>query len=135
MPLEIKKTVQQMVDEANGQIETLSLADAMKMHGQPGVTFIDIRDPRELWRDGMVPEAINAARCMLETCIDPHRPYAKDYFQTGKKLVFFCAGAWRSALSTKTAQDMGLTPVAHFEGGFGAWKKAGGPVETVEPKK
>ena len=72
---------------------------------------------------------------MLEMWIDPKSPYAKEFFQTGNKFVFFCAGAWRSALATKTAQDMGLTPVAHFEGGFGAWKKAGGPVETVEPKK
>ena len=126
MPLEVKKTVKQMVDEANGQIETLSLAEAIKVHGQPGVTFIDIRDPRELWRDGTIPGAINVTRGMLEMWIDPESPYAKDYFQTGNKFVFFCAGAWRSALATKTAQDMGLTPVAHFEGGFGAWKKAGG---------
>jgi rhodanese-related sulfurtransferase len=135
MPLKIKKTVKQMVDEANGQIETLPLAEAMKAHGQPGVTFIDIRDPRELWRDGTIPGSINVTRGMLEMWIDPESPYAKDYFQNGNKFVFFCAGAWRSALATKTAQDMGLTPVAHLEGGFGAWKKAGGPVEKVEPRK
>ena len=74
MPLKIKKTVQQMVDEANGQIETLPLADAMKVHGQPGVTFIDIRDPRELWRDGTIPGAINVTRGMLEMWIDPESP-------------------------------------------------------------
>jgi NH3-dependent NAD+ synthetase/rhodanese-related sulfurtransferase len=135
MPLEIKKTVQQMVDEANAAIETLPLAEATKVHGASGITFIDIRDPRELWRDGTIPGAINVTRGMLEMWIDPKSPYAKEFFQTGNKFVFFCAGAWRSALATKTAQDMGLTPVAHFEGGFGAWKKAGGPVETVEPKK
>ena len=100
-----------------------------------GVTFIDIRDPRELWREGTIPGSINVTRGMLEMWIDPESPYAKDYFQNGNKFVFFCAGAWRSALATKTAQDMGLAPVAHFEGGFGAWKKAGGPVEKVEPKK
>ena len=121
MPLEIKKTVKQMVDEANAAIETLPLAEAMAMHGKSGVTFIDIRDPRELWRDGTIPGAINVTRGMLEMWIDPESPYAKEFFQTGNKFVFFCAGAWRSALSTKTAQDMGLTPVAHFEGGFGAW--------------
>ncbi len=123
MPLEIKKTVQQMVDEANAAIETLPLAEAMKAHGS------------SVWRDGTIPGAINVTRGMLEMWIDPKSPYAKEFFQTGNKFVFFCAGAWRSALATKTAQDMGLTPVAHFEGGFGAWKKAGGPVETVEPKK
>jgi rhodanese-related sulfurtransferase len=115
MPLEIKKTVKQMVDEANAAIETLPLAEAIKVHGQPGVTFIDIRDPRELWRDGTIPGAINVTRGMLEMWIDPQSPYAKDYFQNGNKFV--------------------LTPVAHFEGGFGAWKKAGGPVEKVEPKR
>ena len=104
MPLEIKKTVQQMVDEANSQIETLPLVEAMKIHGQPGVTFIDIRDVRELWRDGTIPGAINVTRGMLEMWIDPKSPYAKDYFQTGNKFVFFCAGAWRSALSTRTVE-------------------------------
>ena len=135
MPLKINKTVQQMVDEANRDIETVPVAEAMKLVGQPGITFIDIRDPRELWRDGSIPGAINVTRGMLEMWIDPESPYAKDYFQSGNKFVFFCAGAWRSALATKTAQDMGLTPVAHLEGGLGAWKKAGGPVQKVEPKK
>ena len=110
-------------------------ADAIKLVGQPGVTFIDIRDPRELWRDGSIPGAINVTRGMLEMWIDPESPYAKDYFQSGDKFIFFCAGAWRSALATKTAQDMGLVPVAHLEGGLSAWKKAGGPVVKVEPKK
>ena len=113
----------------------MPVADAIKLVGQPGVTFIDIRDPRELWREGSIPGAINVTRGMLEMWIDPQSPYAKDYFQSGNKFVFFCAGAWRSALATKTAQDMGLTPVAHLEGGLSAWKKAGGPVVKVEPKK
>jgi rhodanese-related sulfurtransferase len=89
MPLNIKKSVQQMVDEADSQIETMPLADVMKLHGQPGVTFIDIRDPRELWRDGTIPGAINVTRGMLEMWIDPGSPYAKDYFQTGNKFIFF----------------------------------------------
>ena len=134
MTLKMKKTVQQMVAEAESQIETLPLAEAMKLHGQEGVTFIDIRDPRELWRDGTIPGAINVTRGMLEMWIDPESPYAKSYFQTGNRFVFFCAGAWRSELATKTAQDMGLAPVASLEGGLSAWKKAGGPVEAVEPR-
>ena len=80
MPLKIKKTVKQMVDEANGQIETLPLAEAMKVHGQPGVTFIDIRDPRELWRDGTIPGAINVTRGMLEMWIDPGEPLRQGLF-------------------------------------------------------
>jgi rhodanese-related sulfurtransferase len=135
MPLKMKKTVQQMVDEASAEIETVATDEALKLVGKPGVTFIDIRDPRELWRDGTIPGAINVTRGMLEMWIDPESPYAKEYFQTGNKFIFFCAGAWRSALATKTAKDMGLLPVAHLEGGLSAWKKAGGPVEKVEPKK
>ena len=135
MPLKIKKTVQQMVDEANGQIETLPLADAMKVHGQPGVTFIDIRDPRELQRDGKVPGAFHCPRGMLEFWIDPASPYHKAKFAEDKRFVFFCAGGLRSALAAQAAQHMGLKPVAHIRGGFGAWKNAGGPVEAPEPPK
>lgn len=134
MALEIRKGIKQLVDEANAEIETLSVDAALALHGQPGVTFIDLRDPRELWRDGGMPGAINVTRGMLEFWIDPNSPYYKDFFASGNKFVFFCAGGMRSALATKTAQDMGLTPVCHIAGGFGAWKKAGAPVETVEPK-
>src|SRR5215475_6111627 len=124
MPLKIKKTVQQMVDEASAEIETVPVADAIELVGQPGVTFIDIRDPRELWRDGSIPGAINVTRGMLEMWIDPESPYAKDYFQGGNWFILFCAGAWRSELAPKTAQDMGLMPVAHHEGCRSAWKNA-----------
>ena len=135
MALKMKKTVRQMVEDADREIETVPVAEAIKLVGKPGITFIDLRDPRELWRDGTIPGSINVTRGMLEMWVDPESPYAKDYFQTGNKFIFFCAGAWRSALATKTAQDMGLAPVAHLEGGLGAWKKAGGPVEKVEPKQ
>jgi rhodanese-related sulfurtransferase len=134
MPLEIKRSVKQMFDESMKEVETLNVEQARSLHGQKGVTFIDLRDPREIWRDGGVPGAINVTRGMLEFWIDPGSPYHKPFFANGDKFVFFCAGGVRSALAAKTAQDMGLTPVAHVEGGFGAWKKAGAPVETVEPK-
>ncbi|MGE0422355.1 MAG: rhodanese-like domain-containing protein [Reyranellaceae bacterium] len=134
MPLEIKRSVKQMFDESMKEVETLNVDQAKAMHGEKGVTFIDLRDPREIWRDGGVPGAINVTRGMLEFWIDPGSPYHKPFFANGDKFVFFCAGGVRSALAAKTAQDMGLTPVAHIEGGFGAWKKAGAPVETVEPK-
>ena len=134
MPLNIKKGIKELCDEASAEIETLSVEQAQALHGKDGVTFIDIRDPRELWRDGGVPGAINVTRGMLEFWIDPASPYYKEFFNSGNKFVFFCAGGLRSALATKTAQDMGLTPVCHIEGGFGAWKKAGAPVEPVAPK-
>ena len=134
MPLEIKKSVKEMFAEASSAIETLGVEQAKAQLDTPGVTFIDLRDPREIWRDGGVPGAINVTRGMLEFWIDPGSPYHKEFFANGDRFVFFCAGGVRSALATKTAQDMGLTPVCHIEGGFGAWKKAGAPVLTVEPK-
>jgi rhodanese-related sulfurtransferase len=134
MPLQIRKSVKDMVAEASAQVETLTVEQACALHGRPDVTFVDLRDPRELWREGGVPGAVNVTRGMLEFWIDPASPYHKALFASGNKFVFFCAGGWRSALAAKTAQDMGLTPVCHIEGGFGAWKKAGAPVEPVEPK-
>jgi rhodanese-related sulfurtransferase len=134
MPLEIRKSVKQMVAEASAEIDTLNVEEARALHGRPDVTFIDLRDPRELWREGGIPGAVPVTRGMLEFWIDPGSPYHKALFASGNRFVFFCAGGWRSALAAKTAQDMGLTPVCHIEGGFGAWKQAGAPVEAVEPK-
>ena len=134
MPLQIRKSVMDMVAEASAEIETLTVEQARTLLGQAGVTFIDLRDPRELWREGGIPGAVNVTRGMLEFWIDPASPYHKPLFASGDKFVFFCGGGWRSALAAKVAQDMGLTPVCHVQGGFGAWKKAGAPVEKVEPK-
>jgi rhodanese-related sulfurtransferase len=134
MPQTITKGYKALLDEANREIETLTVDEAKALHGRDDVVFVDIRDPRELERDGKVPGAFHCTRGMLEFWIDPDSPYAKPMFQQDKKYVFFCAGGLRSALATQTAQRMGLKPVAHIEGGFGAWKKAGGPVEEWKPK-
>jgi rhodanese-related sulfurtransferase len=134
MPLQIRKSAQQLVLEASSEIETLTVEQARALLGRPDVTFIDLRDPRELWREGGIPGAINVTRGMLEFWIDPASPYHKALFASGNKFVFFCGGGWRSALAAKTAQDMGLTPVCHIEGGFSSWKQAGAPVEAIEQK-
>lgn len=134
MPQNITKSVMTMVKEAKAELEELEPADAIKLHGNPNVVFVDIRDPRELERDGKVPGAFHVTRGMLEFWIDPASPYYKEKFGEDKKFVFFCAGALRSALAAKTAQDMGLKPVAHILGGFKGWKEAGGPVEAYVPK-
>jgi rhodanese-related sulfurtransferase len=130
----MKKGYKQLLAEANAEIETLSVPEAMALTGQPDVVFVDLRDPREMEREGKMPGAFACTRGMLEFWIDPESPYAKPVFQEDKRFVFFCAGGWRSALAAKTAQDMGLEKVAHIEGGFGEWKKAGGAVEAVRPK-
>ena len=126
--MELKKGCKDLVAEANEKIRTIPTADAIARHGDPDVVFVDLRDVRELQREGMIPGAVHAPRGMLEFWVDPKSPYYKDVFGSGKEFYFYCASAWRSALATRAVQEMGLEPVAHIEGGFGAWKKAGGPV-------
>ncbi len=130
----ITKGIKQLVAEAEAEIEFWSVETAMAAHGGEETVFVDIRDVRELWRDGTIPGALHAPRGMLEFWVDPESPYAREIFQSGKRFVFFCAAGWRAALATRAVQDMGLAPVCHFEGGFGAWKQAGGQVEPREPK-
>src|SRR5438876_4263889 len=129
MPLKLKKTVKQLLDEANAEVETISAENALKLKDDPNVLLVDIRDIRELDRDGRIPGAFHAPRGMLEFWVDPESPYYKEIFGSGKKFAFFCAGGMRSALAAQTVQRMGLTPVCHIEGGFRAWKEAGGPTE------
>ena len=129
MPQTITRGYKKLLEEANAAIETIPTTDAFALVGREDVVLVDLRDPRELDREGKMPGAFHCPRGMLEFWIDPESPYHKPVFAQHKKFVFFCAGGWRSALAAKTAKDMGLTPVAHIEGGFGAWKKAGGPVE------
>ena len=132
--MQIKKGFRQLLDEANAEIRTLSVAEAAALHGQDDVVFVDLRDPRELDREGKLPGAFACTRGMLEFWIDPESPYHKSIFAENKRFVFFCAGGWRSALAAKTAQDMGMEKVAHIEGGFGEWKKAGAPIEPPKPR-
>ena len=123
----MRKTVKSMVDEATAAITTYSVEEAQALHGREDVMFIDIRDVRELEREGVIPGAFHAPRGMLEFWACPESPYHKKVFDQDKHLVLFCAAGWRSALATQTLQDMGLDKVAHIDGGFGAWKAAGGP--------
>lgn len=132
MPQTITIGYKELCEAAERQIETLSIEEAIKLAGSDDTVLVDVRDIRELQRDGRVPGAVHAPRGMLEFWIDPDSPYHKPVFNQDKKYVFFCAGGLRSALAAQTAQMMGMKPVAHIQGGFGAWKKAGGPVELPE---
>jgi rhodanese-related sulfurtransferase len=127
--------VDDMVAAAEREIETLAAADAIRLHGSGDVTFVDLRDIRELNREGRVPGAFHCPRGMLEFWLDPASKYHKAAFAEDTKFVFFCAGGARSALAAQTAQRMGLKPVAHIGGGFGAWRNAGGPVEMPDLAK
>lgn len=120
-----------MVDEALQGIETITAQEAQALLGRDDVVFVDIRDVRELKREGRVPGALHAPRGMLEFWIDPESPYHKPVFAEDKRYVFFCAGGLRSALATRTAAEMGLSPVCHIEGGYRAWREAGGATEPL----
>jgi rhodanese-related sulfurtransferase len=135
MPQTITTGYKALCEAAEREIETLPTEAAVKLAGRDDTVLVDIRDIRELQRDGKVPGAFHCPRGMLEFWIDPESPYHKAKFAEDKKFVFFCAGGLRSALSAKTAQDMGLKPVAHILEGFKGWKEAGGPVEAYVPKQ
>jgi rhodanese-related sulfurtransferase len=134
MPQKITHGFRQMLKEAEADIETLPAADAVALQGRDDTILVDLRDPREREREGVIPGAFHVTRGMLEFWIDPESPYHKPVFAEDKRFVFFCAGGWRSALAAQTAHQMGLKPVAHIEGGFKAWREAGGPVETLQPR-
>lgn len=126
MPITPVKT---LVAEAKAVIETISPADALARASAGEALLVDIRDVRELDREGRIPGAFHAPRGMLEFWIDPESPYHKPPLATQRTLVLFCASAWRSALSAKALQEMGVENVAEIEGGFSAWRAAGLPVE------
>lgn len=130
----MKKGYKALLAEAEAEIETVPVDQALRLHGDSDVVFVDLRDPREIQREGRIPGAFACPRGMLEFWVDPDSPYAKPVFTEAKRFLFYCAGGWRSALAAKTVQDMGLTDVAHIGGGFTAWKQAGGPVEMPTPR-
>ncbi len=128
MPQTITRGINTLLAEANAVVETMPVAEAKALHDDPGHVFVDLRDIREIQRSGMIPGAFSCPRGMLEFWIDPESPYHKEVFAQDKTFVFYCASAWRSALSARAAQEMGLAPVKHLEGGFTEWVKQDGPV-------
>ena len=128
----LRKGYKQLLAEANAVIETIAAEQAIELLDDQEVVVVDIRDVRELQREGRIPGSFHAPRGMIEFWIDPDSPYYKEIFGTGKRFVFHCASGWRSALVTQAVTQMGLTPVAHIGGGFKAWKEAGGPVTEYE---
>jgi len=124
-----------LLDAANGEVTALPPEAAQALLGLESHVFVDIRDPREIEREGGLDGVRLAPRGMLEFWIDPDSPYHKAWFAEDRTFVFFCAGGWRSALAAKLAQDMGLEKVAHVEGGFSAWKKAGLPHVPGKPHR
>jgi rhodanese-related sulfurtransferase len=124
-----------LVDEAMGQVKTYSVAEVQARLADAAVQLVDIRDVREL-AAGTLPGAFHAPRGMLEFWVDPASPYHKPLFaDEGKEFILFCGAGWRSALAAKTLQDMGMTNVAHIDGGYAEWVQQGAPVEAPQPRK
>jgi len=132
--VKLKIGYQELIASAMAQIETVPLEEAQQLLGDPNTVFVDIRDVRELEREGMIPNALHAPRGMLEFWVDPDSPYFKPIFGEGKRLILYCASAWRSALATETLKKMGVPEVSHLEGGFTAWKKADLPTQDKSQK-
>ncbi|MBV1889483.1 MAG: rhodanese-like domain-containing protein [Gammaproteobacteria bacterium] len=128
------KSIKTLVADAQALIETISAEEAITLAQQEDVELIDIRDIRELHREGKIPGANHSPRGMLEFWVDHESPYHKPLFASGKRFILYCASGWRSALATRALQEMGLKPICHIEGGFNGWKQAGGDVEQVERK-
>ena len=131
----ITKGSRALVDEAMAEVTTYSVDQVRARLGQPGVQFVDIRDVREL-AGGTVVGAFHAPRGLLEFWVDPASPYHKPLFaDESREFILFCGLGWRSALAAKALQDMGMTNVAHIDGGYEEWVKQGAPTETLEERR
>ena len=132
MAQNIIKTCQMLVSKANEVVPIISIVDAKNKVNDRNYVFIDIRDYREIKREGKIPNAFSCPRGMLEFWIDPNSPYHKEIFNQDKTYIFYCASGWRSALAGKVSIEMGLKPVFHIEGGFSAWKNKKLAIEVVK---
>ena len=129
------KSSQQLVDEALKSIETLNSSEVKKLVENNAITLIDVRDIREIWKEGTIENSKHIPRGMLEFWLDPESTYFQaNKIKDLKKMVLFCALGLRSALATKSLMDMGFKNVAHVDGGFDALKKSGLKIVTKEKK-
>jgi len=127
--------IRELIDQAEALIETLNVEQAAQLVENESALMVDIRDIRELEREGRIPGSLHAPRGMLEFWIDPESPYHKPVFAESRRFIFHCSKGWRSALATRAVQEMGLSSVCHIDGGFEAWKAAGKPVEPLPTRR
>lgn len=128
-----RKSVRELVEEAESRVTTITVQE-FSARNNDNTLVIDLRDVRELWREGKIPGALHAPRGMLEFWVDPDSPYYREDFDTSKDWVLYCAIGWRSALAADTLQNMGFENVSHIGGGFQAWQEAEKDIETVEKR-
>lgn len=132
--MKLKVGYQELVQRAEAEIETLSPAEALRRQREADAVIVDLRDVREIQREGRIPDSFNVPRGMLEFWLDPDSPYHKELFSSGRPFIFHCSKGWRSALSTQTAQMMGLPQVSHIGGGYEVWVNDGLPTEKLPAK-
>jgi rhodanese-related sulfurtransferase len=135
MAQKITHGYKELMAKAEAAVESISAADALKLAKRNDVVIVDIRDIRELEREGRIPGSFHAPRGMLEFWVDPESPYHKPIFAQDKTFIIHCASGWRSLLATEALQAMGLRPVKNLTGGFAAWKEAEGAIEKLPEKK
>ncbi|HEX2198976.1 MAG TPA: rhodanese-like domain-containing protein, partial [Burkholderiales bacterium] len=131
----LKKGIKQLLAEAEDKAPAISVPEAQKRLGDAGTVFVDIRDVRELEREGMIPGAFHAPRGMLEFWVDPESPYYKPVFTEDKTYILYCQSDWRGVLAAATLKEMGLRNVFHLAGGYGEWRKSGAPTGARPEKK
>jgi rhodanese-related sulfurtransferase len=132
MPQKITLGYKALMAEAESEIAHVTAADAIAMLGREDVVIVDIRDPRELQKEGRIPGSYHAPRGVLEFWVDPESPYHRPIFAEDKTFIIHCGSGWRSMLATQVLQRMGLKPVMNLIGGLKAWKESGEPVEKVD---
>ena len=127
------KTAAEMVADAKGRIDNLTVEQAATEIEEGSATLVDIREEDERTQNGAIPNSVRAPRGMLEFWADPSSPYHREEFDLDRRLILYCASGGRSALAADTLQRMGYENVCHLDGGFTAWKEQGHPVEEARP--
>jgi len=133
--LKISRSVDELVAEAEEQVVSLTPAEVMKRLGEKGLILVDLRDIRELKRDGRIPSSVHVPRGMLEFWIDPSSPYYQDQFDHADSLILYCNKGARSALAALSLQRMGLQAVAHMVGGMSRWENDIGEIEPLPERR
>ena len=128
-------TVREMVDDAKSRIDNLSMEEVEAERREGKALLIDVRDVRELWREGKIPGARHVPRGMLEFWADPESQYYKDFMKPDARVILYCAGGLRSALAADALNRLGYSDVGHLEAGFDEWKRRGGEVDEVAQKR
>lgn len=130
--MKLSKGYQQLVAEAEQLVEALSAAEVDARRHNAGVLLVDLRDVREVKREGKIPDALHVPRGMLEFWIDPESPYYRKEFDDAEALILYCNKGWRSALAAKSLQEMGVADVAHLAGGLENWQAENRAIEKPE---